>query len=121
MTRLAPQWYLLGPILFSNDLEKVMDCMFMKFPDDTKLEGAIDTREGRAAIQRDLDRLEEWVNRNPTKFYRNKCNILCLGGKNPPAVIQAGGWGAALQECPGHLGRQQAEHEPALCPGSDDS
>lgn len=77
--------------MFSSDLEEVMKCFFMKFVDYAKLEGATDAPEGRAAIQRDLDRLEKWANRNPTKFNSNKCKVLYFGGKNPPAVIQVGG------------------------------
>lgn len=76
VTRGAPLGCLLRPVLFSSDLKEVMECMFMKFADDTKLEGVTETLEGRAGIQRDPDRLEEQINRNPTQSYRNKCNVL---------------------------------------------
>ena len=67
-----------------------MECTFMKSADDIKLKGATDARKGRAALQRALDRLEQRVNRNPTKFNRNKCKALYLGGKTP---CTDKGWG----------------------------
>lgn len=41
-----------------------------KFTGDTRLCGAADTLEGQDAIQRDLDRLDRWVNANLLKFNR---------------------------------------------------
>ena len=82
-----------------------MECTFMKSADDIKLKGATDARKGRAALQRALDRLEQRVNRNPTKFNRNPNAKPCTWEGRPPALIKAGGWGAAPQEQPG--GSQQ--------------
>lgn len=62
----------------------------MKFVDDTKLERSTDRSEDRAAAQRDLHRMGGWASRSPTKFCRNKYNIMCLGGKNPPTGLEAG-------------------------------
>lgn len=36
---------------------------------------------GKAAIQRDLARLEEWANKSLMKFSEDKCKVLHLGRK----------------------------------------
>ncbi|PKU46993.1 rna-directed dna polymerase from mobile element jockey-like [Limosa lapponica baueri] len=55
----------------------------MKFADDAKLSGEVDTLEGRATLQEDLDRLEEWVNKNLMKLKKDRCKVLLLGKYNP--------------------------------------
>ena len=83
----------------------------MRFADDNKLSGEVDTLEGRAALWEDLDRLEEWTNKNLIKLNKDKCkvctweNVLqeCSTGWDLP------GWGAALCKGPWGPGGQQAQ------------
>lgn len=46
-----------------------------EFAGNTELGGMADTPDGCAAIQRDLDRLEKWSDRNLMKLNQGKCQV----------------------------------------------
>ncbi|KAK4831727.1 hypothetical protein QYF61_018857 [Mycteria americana] len=64
--------------------------MYIKFANTTKLEGTVDSLEGREALQRDLDRLVRWAITNRMKLNKSKCWILHLGQDNPGYMYKLG-------------------------------
>jgi len=83
----VPHGSLLGPVLFDVF---IYDLTLSKFANGTKLRGAVDSLEGRQALQRDLDRLESWAITNLMKFNKSKCQILHLGQDNPDCTYKLG-------------------------------
>jgi len=76
----------MGPVPFSifvNALATVLECTPSKFTEDARLGGRTDTPGSCAAIQRDLDRLENCTERNLMKFNKGQWKVLHLGTYNP--------------------------------------
>ena len=76
--------------VFVGDMDSGIERTLSKFANDTKLCGAVDTLAGRAAIQRDLDRLERWARANFIKFNKAKCKVPHMDSGQRQAQIQAG-------------------------------
>jgi len=81
-----PPGLILEPKLFNTfvtDLDDWTECTLSKPAADTKLGTVTDTPEGRAAIQRDLNRLEKWPDRNLMNGHKWKYKVLKVEGITP--------------------------------------
>jgi len=54
--------------------------MYAEFEDNTKLGGAVDSLEGREALQRDADKWECWAVTDHMELNRSKCQSLPRDG-----------------------------------------
>jgi len=70
----VPRGSVLEPILFNIFISDI-DSGVKR----TQLWGAVDTQEEWGAIQRDLDRLEQWAQLNIMRFNKTKCKVFHTG------------------------------------------
>ncbi|GAB0202808.1 cAMP-dependent protein kinase inhibitor alpha [Grus japonensis] len=90
----VPQGLVLGLVLFNifvGNMDSEIECTLSKFAYNTSLCGAVNTVEGRDAIQRNLDRLERQACANLMKFNKAKCKVLHVGWHNPKHNYRLGG------------------------------
>lgn len=93
-----------------NDTDSGIECTLTKSADDTKQWDTADTPEGQNAIERDLDRLQQWAQVNLTRFNKSKGKVLHLGRGNPHYQYMLGNVRMKPQPCwkgPGYIGGWQ--------------
>ena len=81
----VPQGSVLGPILFIifiNDLGENIINRILKFADDTKSYGRVDSQNEVQGLQRDLDDLADWATKWGMKYNEKKCKVMHLGFNN---------------------------------------
>ena len=79
-----PQGSVLGPVLFLvfiDDLEEGLRSEVLKFADDTKIFGRVESEGAGEDLQRDLDRLVQWSEVWQMRFNVDKCKVMHLGKK----------------------------------------
>lgn len=72
-------WNILMKLQHLTDMDSGIECILIKFENDTKRRGLIYTLERRNFIQKDLNRLERWAQANLVKFNKAKFKVLHLG------------------------------------------
>ena len=81
----VPQGSVLGPKLFlvyTNDIDLVVENDILKFADDTKLYGIVSDQAQAESLQNDLNGLTLWTSRWQMKFNTDKCSVMHIGARN---------------------------------------
>jgi len=90
----VPQGSVLGPLLFVifiNDIDDNIAHELLKFADDTKLFGAVSTKEEVDELRKDLHKLFCWSQEWQMLFNIAKCGVVHIGHNNPKEKYNLGG------------------------------
>jgi hypothetical protein len=81
----VPQGSVLGPLLFLlyvNDIPAQLDCDVLLFADDLKIWRTIKSSEDSVALQRDLNKLQDWSETWLLSFNASKCSFINIRARD---------------------------------------
>ena len=74
--------------IFINHIGRGIEYTFNKFSDDTKISSTVDTIEGRDAVQRDPDKLEQCIQLNLNEVQQGQVQGVALGSGQSQICVQ---------------------------------
>ena len=82
----VPQGSILGPLFFILFINDMSECVsegtdIALYADDTKMWRKIVSWSDHEILQRDIDALHSWAQRNKMKFHPNKCKVLSISNR----------------------------------------